>query len=155
MHDLTDSEIAFEIINIDHKLETEYDYLSNVNNSTNYKEFYRIYKSLRESKRTKYFEDQKSLLSINEQNELGFKKSSGLVKKSKIMLVSIYLFIFFIIFFLTRKTPRIRDYAELKSIRKIAKLMKYAKSRILNLRHRSRRLVSYSWKVSGRKNDFE
>ena len=155
MHDLTDSEIAFEIINIEDKLETEYDYLSNINNSTNYKEYHRIYKSLRESNRTKYFEDQKLLLSINEQNELGFKKSNEIVKKSKILLVSIYLFIFFIIFFLTRKTPRIRDYAELKSIRKIAKLMKYVKSRILNLIQRIRILLSYSLKMSGRKNDFK
>ena len=86
---------------------------------------------------------------------MGFKKSNEIVKKSKILLVSIYLFIFFIIFFLTRKTPRIRDYAELKSIRKIAKLMKYVKSRILNLIQRIRILLSYSLKMSGRKNDFK
>ena len=132
IHDLTDAEIAFEITRLENKLEPENDYLSNINKSTNYKEYIRIYKFLRESKRRKYFEDENFLLNINEQNDLGFKMSNEFMKKIKIILVSIYLFIFFIIFFLTRKTPRIRDYAELKKIRKIAKLIKHVQSYILN-----------------------
>jgi hypothetical protein len=155
MHDLTDYEIAFKIVHLEDKYHPGNNQLPNINNSKNYKEYNRIYMSLKESRRTKYFEDEKILIANNEQNDLGFKKSSELSKRIKVMLVSIYLFIFFIIFLLTRKTPRIRDYAELKRIRKIARLIKYVKSRVLSLKNRGKILTSYSLQMLGRKNDLK
>jgi hypothetical protein len=155
MNGLSDNEIAHEIVQIQDEFEPEHDFLSNVEDSKNYKNYSRIYESLRESNRTKYFEDKALLKNLDEQNDLGFKKSNEFMKKIKIIIVSIYIFIFYIVFFLTRKTPRIRDYAKLKIIRKFAKFFKYVKSKILSLKLRSESHLSWNWKMLGGKNDRE
>ena len=95
-----------------------------VERTENYFQYIKIYENLQEGIGCDYFQESDISPTLIENNELSFKKSNKFVTIFKISLVSIYLFIFYVIFIFIRRTPKIRNYLGLARIRKYKRSLK-------------------------------